>query len=378
VGIGGLTFTVEINLSGSTWESLGDDPQEITIERGRDDELSATQMGRCTVRLHDHTGKYAAENSASPLYPYLRPMKGVRVTATYLGVDYLLFRGFLSRCETNPDYGTQEATLEAVDLFYKLGQVLITSGPATDTSVGSVIGTILDAIGWTDPALRDLDAGDSLPYFHADGTASGLDLIGRMLEVERGQFYISRAGVATYESRHARLTGARAVSQATVSASLAAVTPGIDVALIRNRATVTRAGGVPQTHTDATSATEFGTADFPAIESAYLRDDNQALSLAAYLVSTRKDPIPTARRLRLVSDVADARLPMLERDLGDRITAVNALTGISGDFHIESIRHVASTSDMRLTTTWGLTKRPAANPFIVGASLVGGPDVVVY
>lgn len=377
--IGGITYDVQIELTAGVWTSLGADPQEITIERGRSDDLAETSMGRCTVRLHDHTGKYAAEQATSPLYPNLRPMKGVRVRATYLTVVYPLFRGFLSRCETNPDIATQEAVLEAVDLFYKLGQVSPVIAPLADTTTGAAIGAILDAIGWTDPTLRDLDVGDTLALFSADGSTSALALIGGLSETERGQFYVNGSGVATYENRHARSQSPRNASQATVSAALAVVTPGIDAATIRNRATVTATGGTPQTASDAASVAEFGPSAFGDIASDYLATDAQALSLGAYMVLLRKDPLPTVRRLRLDAIVDTARIPMLQREIGDRITAVNALTGVSGDHHIEKIAHAINVTDMDLRTDWTLTKRSATtSPFLIQVSAIGGTDVITY
>jgi hypothetical protein len=379
VAIGGMTFTVEVRWDGVTWTSLGNDPQDIEVKRGRDDDLAQTTMGTCTVRLFDKTGKYSAEQASGPYYGNIRPLRRVRVKATISAVDYWLFYGFLRRCESDPDYGSHTATLEAVDLFVWLDRINPVIASTGATTTGAAIGFLLDAIDWTDPTMRSLATGDNIPDFSADGSATALSLIGDLLEAERGLFYVRGDGVAVYESRHARSQGARVTSQATIAGTMRAVAPGVDLDTILNRATVTATGGTPQTYTDSASATEFGPSDFSAIDTPYLSTDNQALSLSKYMVSQRKDPLPSARSLVLRAVESTVRLPMLQRELGDRVTVTNAITGMNADYHIEALTHAINTGAMELETRWQLSKRIAGIvPFRIGISTIGGTDVITY
>lgn len=371
--IGGIVYDVQLYLA-SVWTSLGTDPQAIDITRGRDDDLAVTQAGKCTVRLYDKTGKYSAVNAASPLSPHLRPRLLGRVIATYLTVAYPRFYGFLERCETNPDYGTKLGTMEFADLFTRLGVVQPVIAATGPTTTGAAIGKILDWLGWTDPTLRDLDAGDTIPDFSADGTATGLALIQALLDAERGQVYVNGAGVLVYENRQARSQGARTTSQATI-ATMAAVAPGTDIATVKNTATVTATGGLPQTYTDSASATEFDPLPFGAITSPYLTSDAQALSLGTYMVSRRKDPLPTARRLGLDSTVAGVIIPMLARDIGDRVTVTSAITGLTGDYHIEKIHEVVDTAALSATNDWTLSQRRTVTPLLIGRPAIGDATV---
>lgn len=373
-----MSLDLQVRWDGVNWVSLGSDPQEVSIERGRDDDLSLTRMGTLTARLHDHTGKYSAENTSGPYYGNIRPMRRVRAKITYTSTDYWLFYGFLRRCESDPDYGAQTATLEAVDLFVWLERTKPTIASTGATTTGAAIGLLLDAIGWTASSPRSLATGDSIPDFAADGSATALSLIGDLLEAERGQFWIRGDGTAMYESRHARSQGARAASQATIAGTMRAVAPGVDLDTLYNRATVTAAGGTAQTYTDSASATEFGPSDFAAIDSPYLATDNQALSLAQYLVGQRKDPLPNARALRLRAIEPDVQLPMLERDIGDRVTVTSAIVGVNADYHIESVAHAIDTGSMELETRWSLSKRIDVVPFRIGISTIGGTDTITY
>lgn len=375
---GGIRYFVEVQIGGF-WTSLGADPQAIAIARGRDDDLAFAQAGTCTIRLHDHTGKYSAVNAASSLYPSLRPRLPVRVQATYLGVTYGLFSGYLDRCETDPDYGVQQATMQLTDLFARLGTVKPVIASLGMTTTGAAIGAILDNLSPLPALPRDLDTGDALPDFAADGTATGLALIEGLLATARGVFFVNGSGVAVYDNRHARWQGARASSQATIAGTMRAVAPGTDIATIRNTATVTRTGGAAQTYADSASAAEFDPLPYAALTSPYLASDNQARSLASYLVQQRKHPTPTARRVRLLADEPSVRVPLLARDLGDRVTVTNALTGLGGDYHIEKLTHTIDVATMRHTCDWTLSKRPATGPFLIGISTIGSTtDLITY
>jgi len=363
-----------------TYSSLGGDPQAITIDRGRDDTLATMRRGTCTVRLHDHTGKYAPDNPASPLYGKLLPLRPLRVTATGATGTFALFAGYITRIVSDPDYGAQQSTIEAADLFVILEgvqPVIANTGP---TTTGAAIGLILDAAGWTQPQPRRVATGDAIPNFAADGTTGALGLIAGLLAAERGTFFIGPDGTAVYEDRAARNRGARLASQSTIAGTMRAVAPGVDLATIRNRATVTRTGGTAQTYGDAASFGQYRAwRDFAALTTPYLASDADALALAQWLVSQRKDAVPTARRLTLTAQEPTVRAALLARDLGDRVTATNALAGVAGDYHIEAIAHAIATASMTHETRWLLSRRMvAAQPWVWDTSTWDGGNAWTF
>lgn len=356
-------------------DDVSDLVRRISIDRGRDSYMEQMRAGRATIVLRDTTGRFNPKNPASPLAGQVLPMRPVRVTCTLAGTTYGLFYGFLRSVEHDPL--TYESTLECEDLLMWMSRVtpVIAAGALT---TGQAIGLVLDAIGWTDTLMRDLDVGDTLPAgaFTADGSRNALELIQGLLEAERGVCYVSRTGVFVYEDRRAR---AARTSSATFAGTMSALRPGMDLDRIRNRATVTRDGGSPQSFQDGNSIAAYGAADGDQITTPYLETDVQAASLAAFIVSEQRDPRAPARDLTLFNKTTALYTQILSRELIDRITVSEPKGNTAGDFHIERITHEITDAGKIHRCTWTLAERPAAGtPFILGTSLIGGGHVLTY
>jgi len=372
-------YTVEIKWDGSTWTDESERCQDIHIVRGRADDLQVVEAGTCDLTLEDNDGRFNPANAASPLYPHVKPLRAVRVRATYDSVVYDLFAGYTRAGESDSGMETRRAQIECVDAFLLLHRVRPTIA-AVATTTGGAIGLLLDAVGFPGGASRSLQIGDSIT-FSADGSATALGMIAGLLLAERGQFFISAGGVATYLDRHAQNRSPYTSSQATIADGMRAIAPGFDLEQVRNRATVTSEGGTPQAHEDAASVAEYNYSDYGPITSPYLGTDAKALSLAKYLVLKRKDGVPPVRYLDLENGDAATFEALLARELGDRITATDDASGTDGDYHILRIEHrIAGRDGARVhRCSWGLLRRDtAAQPFLIGISTIGGPDVITY
>lgn len=355
-----------------TYDDLTAETKSFRISRGRDDNLDPMRAGECTITLKDTNGKFNPKNASSVLTGQLLPMRPVRIRATLSGTTYGLFRGFIRSIDHNAD--ARESTINAVDLYIWLSRVSPTIASAT-TTTGGAISLILDAVGWTDPAFRDLDTGDSIT-FSADGTATALALIEGLLEAERGVFYIDGDGIAVYENRHAKAL--RTTSAATFTNVLTQIQPGTDLDRIRNRWTVTREGGGTATSYDADSQATYGWADGPAITTSYLASDGAGTSLANYLVAMRKDPRAPVRGVDLTNQDETVYTQMLTRELQDRITVVESgISGTTGDYHIEQITHEVSDGGKLHRTSWAVSER-GDDVFVLDFSTLGGGDVLSY
>jgi len=356
-------------------DDVSDVVRRISIDRGRDSYMEQMRAGRATIVLRDTTGRYNPKNASSPLAGQVLPMRPVRATCTLAGTTYGLFYGFLRSVEHDPL--TYESTLECEDLLMWMSRVtpVIAAGALT---TGQAIGRVLDAVGWTDTLMRDLDVGDTLPAgaFTADGSQSALDLIQGLLEAERGVCYVNASGVFVYEDRRSR---AARTSSAVFAGTMSAIRPGMDLDRIRNRATVTRNGGSPQSFQDGNSIAAYGAADGDQITTPYLVTDVQAASLAAFIVSEQRDPRAPARDLTLFNKTPALHTQILTRELIDRITISEPKGNTSGDFHIERITHEITDAGKIHRCTWTLAERPAAGtPFILGTSRIGGGHVLTY
>ena len=234
-----------------------------------------------------------------------------------------------------------------------------------NTTTGGFIADILDAIGYTEAPLRELDEGDSITVAAPDGTQNGLQQIEALLEAERGVFYMSAGGVATYEDRSA--IARRRVAQATITDGAVRSEPGFEIDRLINRQTVQRqdaldGDGIPQVATNAESLRTFGLNDGGTITTAFLETDLQAAGLARYLVNLKgklREPLT-------VEVTGPAAYAVLGLDLQDRVTVQDDEAGTTGDYHIQRIEHNVTEFGLYHSIVFTLTPR-GAEGFIIGA-----------
>jgi hypothetical protein len=376
---GNLTALLEIAWDGSSYVDETSRLKRFSVTRGYSDDQSSVQGGTCALVMKDTTGRYNPTNTSSPIYPEISyPLRPMRLSVVYASTTYWLFTGYTARHASDPGRDAREARIDCVDAFVLLGgdggNKPVIAGSSTTT--GAAIAAILTAAGFA--GTTDLDAGDTIT-FEADGTATGLALIGSLLETERGFFFMGKSGVATYLERYWTFHSPYTSSQGTIASTMSEVIPSVDIALIRNRATVTATGGTAQTASDATSISRYKTRDFPPITSDYLSSDAAALSLATYLVAQANAPLPPIREIKIGQHDSATFTQLLTRELGDRVTVTENLGGTSGDYHIRQISVEGDWGAGYLRGAWGLRQRSTdVAPFIVGISSVGGADLISY
>jgi hypothetical protein len=309
----------------------------------------------------------------------LRPLRPVRVRATHPSVNggsaVGIFNGFTKRIEHNPHRSAQETVIECVDLFEWLNTVKPTIAATGSTTVGTVIGLLLDAAEWTDPSMRDLDTGSTIPDFSADGTQTAMALIQGLLQVDLGRFFIDGDGIATYHDRNTRFALAAAEDFAFTASEISEARPATDLERVRNRCTVTRTGGTAQTATDQTSRRLYGYRDDGELTTDYLSTDTEAMSLASFRVLLQKDPKPPTRAVKVWNKSDALIVHQLTREFGDRGTLTETAGGTSTSVVIEGLREQIRAKVW--TVDYLLSKR-TYSPFTIGVSAIGGTDVVGY
>jgi hypothetical protein len=376
---GNVTAQLEIAWDGASYVDETANLKRFAVTRGYSADQTSIDAGTCALTLKETIGRYNPANTGSAIYPYISyPLRPMRLRVTYASTTYYLFSGFTTRHESDPGRDSREARIDCVDAFVLLGgdggnkPVIASSG----TTTGAAIAAILTAAGFG--GTTDLDTGDTIT-FAADGTTDGLSLIGDLLETERGFFFMTASGVATYFDRYWTNRSPYNASQGTIASTMRSITPAADLALVRNRATVTATGGTAQTASNAASIALFKTRDFDPIDSPYLASDAAALSLASYLVTQAKDPLPPVRQIDIGQHDAATFTQLLTRELGDQVTVSESIGGTSGAYHIRRIELEGDWSAGVLQGSWSLRQRTATGqPFIVGISSVGGPDLITY
>ena len=249
------------------------------------------------------------------------------------------------------------------------------------TTTGARIKQVLDSIDFNEPAMRQggitnagirntsLDTGDTIQVPNADGTESGLAMIQSLLEAERGVFYISKDGKATYEDRGSRAR--RTSSTSTISTSALRSQPGFEFDQLVNRQAVTRTSFAPGTEANNpnvvvastpptqvgqndTSLKAFGVQDGSDITSGYVASDAAALNLAQYIVNIRSSFVAPVI-VELDSGDATTLVQQLSLELQDRVTVSDSFSVTSGDYIIEGIDIEISEGGNRFVTTYTLS-----------------------
>lgn len=195
----------DVLASAEEWVDITDAVNsDIQIRRGRSRELGEYQAGSCTIVLDDPDRTFDPENTASPYYGNIQPMREVRVSLTVDTTDYTIFRGFIQ--EWPSDYGqgflsfVQIDALDGLQLLAEPTMTEISAAHDGDTS-GQRIGRVLDLDEVGFPAgIRDIDGG--LSTFGATTLGeNALQYLQRAAASEGGALFISRDGNLTFRQR---------------------------------------------------------------------------------------------------------------------------------------------------------------------------------
>jgi hypothetical protein len=263
------------------------------------------------------------------------------------------------------------------------------------STTGGRIGQLLDGIDFNDRAnfwqggiksdgtrrTGSLDTGDTITVGNADGGKSALSIIQDLLEAERGVFYISKDGKATYEERNSR--SRRTTSTATITTYALTSQPGFEFDQLVNRQAVKRqyqtsaAGTSPNTLADGTaqvgqnpvSVKLFGVVDGSEVTSEYIATDAQALNLAQFVVNIRSSFVAPVT-IEMDGGPAAATTQMLSLELQDRVTVNDAVAGTTGDYIVEGIETEIADGGNLFTVVFTLSDYGPA-PFVFDSSTQG-------
>jgi hypothetical protein len=362
----------------------------ISTSRGRNAASDVFQTGTMSLRIVDENGDFNPQNTAGPYYNLLSPMRKVQITATYDGVTYPIFSGFITGYNTVTPRNAGElayTTITAVDALRlaQNAQISTVTGATAGDLSGTRINEILDQIAW--PAtMRDVDAG--LTTMQADpGTArTALAAMQTVTTSEYGALYVNASGSFVFQDR-------------TVTVSSVANTPtvfnddGTDIAysnavwklddtLIFNSASITATGLATQTATNATSIAKYFIHSYNQ-QNLLMQTTAVALDYARAYVASRQET--TIRcdllELDLYTDNYDLGIKAaLGLDFFDNVTVTTNQPGVST---ITKTLQVFGVSMYIRPNNWKVsftTLEPIIDGFIIGSTLYGvlGTNVFSY
>lgn len=284
----------------------------INIRRGRNLTRDTYEAGVATVRIFDPNSYFNPQNTSSPYYGQLTPLKKLRISATYAGNTHYLFSGYTTDYVYSYDQAENVSyvSINASDAFrlFNLAAITTITGQANGQDTGTRIDKILDTVDFP-TSMRSISTGDSLTQADAGNSRTSLAAIKNAEFSEQGAYYLSPEGNAIFKNR------SEVISSAGVTPIAFNQTGGIpyknlkfafDDKLIVNQANITRLGGTTQVNVDADSVATY----FPhSITSSDLviQTDADAANIAAIYVATRSDT--TIRIDEMTLDLLDPNVP---------------------------------------------------------------------
>lgn len=216
------SYTVAVDWAGDgDFDDAYDDVTEDVLQRGpvtfsygRDQarQIAPPKVGSMQMTLCNADRLYSPENPDSPIADDMSPAAPVKVETVYSNTLYPLFTGRVDDFDVHPDRGDRSIDITALDLLSLLQGVKISTELYQAQRTGTLIGVILDAVGWTGP--RDLDLGGTfVPWWwleEADALSALADLL--TSEGPPSIAYVSPGGTFIFRDRHHRLLRAESLT----------------------------------------------------------------------------------------------------------------------------------------------------------------------
>jgi hypothetical protein len=356
----------------------------IETNRGRTALSDQFQTGSLTLRLVDQNGDFNPQNTSGPYYNLLTPMRKVQITATYSGVTYPVFSGFITSYVTSYPSEAEDVaitTIQAVDAF-RLAQnaqiSTVTSASAGDLS-GTRINQILDEIDWP-TSMRDIDAGLTTMQADPGTNRTALQAMFTVSESEYGALYVDGDGSFVFQDRG--VTAGSIGGTPTVFADDGSGIPYFDASwilndvLVFNKATITRLGGTAQVATNQASIDKYFLHSY-FLNDLLMQTDAVALDYAQAYVASRAET-----SIRCDAVVLDLYTPnynsgiiaALNLDFFDPISVLTTQPGgstIQKTLQIFGVRMFITPNSWKTTFT---TLEPVIDSLILNNSIYGTLD----
>lgn len=350
---------------------------QISITRGRNIQRDTYEAGTCTVRVLDPLSYFNPQNTASPYYGYLAPLRKLRVSATTATTQKYLFSGYVTDYKytypVNQDTGYVDIMCtDAFRLFQMANITTVTGGTAGQTT-SARWNSILDQVSFP-TSMRTTSTGLNTCIADPGTSRTSLAALKNAEFSETGAFYMNGSGTAIFKNRTDVMNS---LAKAPVAFNQSGGIPyrnlkfSFDDKLIINQANFARVGGTTQTASNQASIDKY----FPhSITQTDLVAETDAIvnNIALEYVATRA--ATTIRIDEMVVDLLDPAVPtdtMIGLDFFDNLLITNVQpdgSTIVKNLQYQGINWDITPNKMMATIT---TLEPIADGFIVGSSYYG-------
>jgi hypothetical protein len=334
----------------------------------------------------DQNGDFNPQNTASPYFGFLTPLRKIRVAATTPTTQAFLFSGYVTDYKYSYPVGQELGYVDiscsdAFRLFAMANVTTVASATAGQTT-GTRIDKILDQVDFPS-SMRFIDAGSTTVQADPATTRSSLSAIQVAEFTEQGAFYVRADGEVDFKDR-ASVVGSLALApiefNQTTGIPYANLRFAFDDKLIINSATMTRVGGTQVTANNPDSIAKY----FPHgmnVENLIAQTDSQVQDIADIYVATRAET--TIRIDAMTVDLLDPNVPtdtIIGLEYFDNVEITNVQpdsSTIVKTLQVQGLAWDITPNSMKCTVT---TLEPIVEGLIVGSSTYGiiGQSIMGY
>lgn len=372
---------------------VSDQVTKITTKGGFNLIQDNFEVQTASVRVLDENGTWNPQNTLSPLFGLLLPLRKVQVSATYEGIEYYIFSGYTTAY--NYTYPSSDQVFGYVDIecsdafrLFNLANIAGVTGAADNQDTGTRINKILDTISWPN-SMRVVATGGTETICQNDpGTnRTALQALQMVEFTEQGSMYLSTQGSVIFKSRAElmALSGQNPTifNNDGIDIGYKNITFALDDRLIINEASIQNIGGAVQSVFNAESVATY----FPHTltqQNVLAKTDADALNIARNYVGTR-----AFTSIRISDITLDLNTPnynagiiaALSLDYFHTVQITNeAQATVSGYSTITKTLQVMGVDHEITTDTWKVlitTSEPIVGSFILNSSIygvIGDPD----
>ena len=360
--------------------------RNITINRGRNILSDTYVAGDAVVRVLDPDGAWNPQNTSSPYYPYLVPLRKLRISATTATKDAFLFSGYTTEYRYTFPQGQEVGYVDIYcsDAFklFNLAQVQTVADSGAGQSTGTRIGKILNQVGFPSN-MRTVATGESLCQADPATLRTCLNALKNVEFSEQGAFYIDGSGTAVFKSRNqvvSSISGTPIEFNQTTGIPYKNLVYAFDDKLIINTANITRVGGTAQFAQNVESVERYFPHQYSATD-LVVDTDASALNIARTFVATRAQT--TIRIDAMTVDLLDPDVPtdtMIALDYFQNLRITNvgeAGSTIVKTLQVQGLSWRISPNAMDVTVT---TLEPITDGFVIGSAERGiiGVSAMTY
>ena len=365
---------------------LTPDVYSISITRGRNIMRDTYEAGQATIRVLDPLSYFNPQNTASPYFGFLTPLRKLRVSATVGGVGYFLFSGYTIEYRYTYPRGQETGYVDIIctDAFrlFQQAAVLTVASATAGQDTGTRIEKILDQVSWP-TSMRAIDTGDTLCQADPGTPRPSLDAIKNAEFSEQGAFFIDSEGTANFLNRNnviAKYGETPIEFDQTTGIPYTNLVFAFDDKLIINSAGMTRLGGTQQVADNTDSITKYFLHQINE-SNLVVQTDADALNIAKIYVATRAET--TIRIDAMTVDLLDAAVPtatMLDLDYFSNLKITNVQpdgSTIVKTLQCQGLDWNITPNSMKVTVR---TLEPIVEGFIIGSAVSGiiGTNIMAY